>query len=112
LIVTELVPVEVSITVCVDGLLRLTLPKLIELILLLSPAPVFTTCVTTLEVAALVLVFPGQDAVMLWEPTARVLVLNVVLVPLMEEVPICVEPSRNVTVPLSETLAVAVNVTD
>jgi hypothetical protein len=60
----------------------------------------------------LVLESPGQDAVMLWEPTARVLVLNVVLVPLMDEVPICVELSRNVTVPLSEILEVAVNVTD
>lgn len=77
-----------------------------------------TTSIRALDVTALKLASPEYEAVMLWLPTASVVLVNVVCPFVRVPVPRVVVPSRNVTVPVGVPVAgmtaatVAVNVTD
>ena len=77
-----------------------------------------TDCDTALDVLPSKLLLPPYTAVMLCDPSASAEVENVATPPESEPVPIVVEPSLNVTVPVAVpapgalTATVAVNVTD
>ena len=72
----------------------------------------FTTWINTGDVLPLLLVHPLNTAVILCEPTAKVDIVNVAVVPDNVAVPIFTVPSKNVTVPVvvhaTETVAVKV----
>ena len=83
-------------------------PKLLEpdVLTLTVGVALFTTWTSTFDVS------PLYCAVILCEPTRRLEIVNVELVPKTPPVPITVVPSRKVTAPTLLTGTVAVKVTD